>query len=315
MKAKWFDFFFVLRPTLFFPVWTFALAGYWTQSRYGINTFYAHGFFDIGSIDFTLWCSIFLFTLVMGSVYLINQIEDVESDRLNNKLYLIANGDISIRQAYWETALLLAVAVVLTALKRWDLAAIMIVAFVVLGWLYSCRPFALKNHPIGSIVINLSGGYIVFGFGWMIAGGFSPRIFFYATPYALGLLAVYFFTTIPDIPGDGRVKKITPAVKWGKNAAIHFGLGAEVLAIFFAFLSRDLVILLPTVAMLPFFIKTAVSKSVKDVLRTNKYAVLFLSLAICYKFYLYFALILIVFIFSKWYYKKRFDLVYPSFKT
>jgi 1,4-dihydroxy-2-naphthoate octaprenyltransferase len=163
--------------------------------------------------------------------------------------------------------------------------------------------------------MNLCGGYIVFSFGWIIGSRPGLDMIFYATPYGLGLLAVYFFTTLPDLEGDKGAHKITVAVRYDRFAVLLAGLITDILAVIAAFITRDWVILVPTVLSCPFFIKAVWSRRVSDVLQTNKFATLFLSLAICIKFPMYFPIILFVFLFSKWYYKKRFHIVYPSFRT
>jgi 4-hydroxybenzoate polyprenyltransferase len=311
--SRLFDYFFVLRPTLFFPVWTLVLAGHWAQTRFtGDQPF---TLLPIREANLFLIFATTLFTLLMGGVFLVNQIKDVESDRLNNKLYLIANGDISVRSAVIETALIISLPIALMSFIRLDLATIMTVSFIVLGWFYSCAPLHLKNHPIGGLIANFMGGYIVFFFGWMIDGRASFEMVFRATPYALGLVAVFFFTTIPDVSGDRAAHKVTVAVRYGIGPVLRAGLITDLLAIGAAIWTRDIVIAMSTVLALPFFVFAAGRKTVVQVLQTGKFATLFLSLFICIRFPLYFLLILIVYFTSKWYYKSRFELDYPSFRT
>jgi 4-hydroxybenzoate polyprenyltransferase len=311
--SRLFDYFFVLRPTLFFPVWTLVLAGHWAQARFvGGEPLML---LPIRAVNLFLIFATTLFTLVMGGVFLVNQIKDVESDRLNNKLYLIANGDISVRSAVIETAIITSLPIALMSFIRLDLAVIMVVSFIVLGWFYSCAPFHLKNRPIGGLIINAMGGYIVFFFGWMIGGQFSFEMVFRATPYALGLVAVFFFTTIPDVSGDRAAQKKTVAVRYGIESVLRAGLTTDLLAIGAAIWTRDIVIAVSTVLALPFFTFAARRKTVVKVLQTGKFATLFLSLFVSVRFPLYFLLILLVFYTSKWYYKSRFALDYPSFQT
>lgn len=308
---KYLDYFFVLRPTLFFPVWTMSLAGLWAQTRFTASSLHP-SWFAVGALEIKILFYEFLLTLLMGSVFLINQIEDVESDKLNNKLFLIANGDISISKAYLETIILAVLPVFFLLLTRFELGITLIIAYIVMGWLYSCRPFVFKNKPVGGIIPNVLGFYIVFSYGWMINGQPGMDMLYYATPYVLGLLGIYFLTTIPDIEGDRGANKITVAVKYGANNIIITGLIVNTLAIITAVIMRDLVIVIPTLLIFPFFVKTAITKSTADVLQTNKFAALFLSLVICYRFPYYLAILLVLYFFSKWYYKARFNINYPS---
>jgi 4-hydroxybenzoate polyprenyltransferase len=256
-----------------------------------------------------------LFTMLMGGIFVLNQIEDVESDRLNNKLYLIAQGHISATRAYAETGLLIGLPILTLVLVRRDLAVVACLAALIMGWLYSCSPFRLKDRPIGGLMANVAGGSIVFSFGWMITGRPDTQMLLHGIPYVLGLVAVYFFTTIPDMGGDRAANKITVAVRYGAAPVLMAGLVTDVLAIIASALMRDWVILCPTLLVLPFFINARVVGSVDSVLRTNKFATLFLSLIICIRFPAYLALITFVFFLSKWYYKVRFNINYPSFRT
>lgn len=312
---KIFDYFFVLRPTLFYPVWTVALAGYWAWLRLGNQPITSDFILRVGSYDATYIFILSLLTLVMGASFLINQIEDAETDRLNNKLYLIANDEISIKQAYVETFILVALPLMVLWWVRQDLLLVTTLAFIITGLLYSCKPFLMKNRPIGGLSANILGYYIIFSIGWMIKGQAHVDMLLYATPYVFGILAVYFFTTIPDIAGDKAVNKITVAVKYGSYPIIIAGMVSNIVAIFLSGLTKDPVIFISSLAVLPFFIHTAITKSVAAVLRTNKFATLVLSLVISYRFPGYLVLIIIVFFFTRWYYKVRFNIVYPSFKS
>jgi len=313
--VKKLDYFFVLRPTLFFPVWTISLSGYWAQQRFAGDPLVFAPMIELGAFDLTYMFIIGLFTMIMGGVFLLNQLADVETDRLNNKLYLVANGDVSKSQALIETSLLFIVPLLPLIKDRPDLVIIMVFALLVTGWFYSCRPLVLKDRPISGALANLLGGIIIFALGWKIKGFMSLDVVKYATPYVLGVLAVYFFTTIPDLKGDLASGKMTVAAKFGPRPAMWAGLVADVLAIGFAVWTRDWVVLLPTLAVLPFFIHAVHKNSVTEVLRTNKFATLFLSLIVCLRFPIYLVLITMLFFFSKWYYKKRFNIVYPSFRT
>lgn len=309
---KYLDYFFVLRPTLFFPVWTIALAGIWAQNSFGDSLEKISYSFSRNNWEFVLYLA--LYTLVMGGTFLLNQLEDIESDRLNNKLFLIADGEISIKSAVIETILISVIPVLLLVKMRPDLALMMVISFLVMGWMYSSKPVVLKNRPIGGIAANLAGGYIVFSFGWMIFGEPSAAMLAHATPYVLGMQAVYFFTTIPDRTGDAKAGKVTVAVKYPLAFVLWGGVLLDLAAILTGLIVMDWVVLIPTVLILPFFVYSALKKSPAEVLRTNKFAALFLSLVICIRFPYYLLLITFLFFFSRWYYKIRFNMNYPSFR-
>lgn len=308
-----FDYFFVLRPTLFFPVWTIALAGLWSQNRFGETVQQLS--YSLNETGLYIVAYLFLYTLLMGGTFLLNQLEDVETDRLNHKLFLIADGEINKKNALIETILISIVPILVFFFFRIDLAIVLIVSFLVMGWMYSSKPFVLKNKPIGGIAANLLGGYIVFSFGWMIFGQFSAKMLLHATPYVLGMLAVYFLTTLPDREGDKQADKITIAVKYDVKFVLYGAVLLDLFAIIVGMFLRDWVVLFPTVLILPFFINSAIKKTDAEVLRTNKIAALFLSLTICVRFPFYLLIITGLFFFSRWYYKARFNMNYPSFSN
>ncbi len=313
MVLKKLDYFFVLRPTLFFPVWTVSLAGYWAQERFGTLCKNSSQVVAVGS-DVNLLFVLLILTLMMAGIFLLNQLYDVETDRINNKLYLIASGAISKKAAYWEMGILMLTPLFLLIPARYDLVVIMLLIYFVTGYLYNCYPFQLKNRPFGGIFANLVGGFLIFAVGWCVKGRLSINLVFHALPYLIGFLAVYFYTTIPDIDGDLKVSKNTVAVKYGVKPVLLLGNMSILVAIIMAIFAQDIIVLLPTALVLPFFLISLKSKNINRVLETNKYATLFLSLMICYRFPLYLVIIIIIYFFSKWYYKKRFHVDYPSLK-
>jgi 4-hydroxybenzoate polyprenyltransferase len=302
---KLFDYFFVLRPTLFFPVWTVALAGFLRAESL------AHR--PVGGLHLML-CLLAL-TAVMGASYLLNQIADVVSDRLNNKLYLIANGDLSSTAAWSETALLALLPTGLCAIWRADLAILLALVFLVTGVAYSMWPFLLKDRPVAGLATNLLGTLLIFSYGWCLHSRLQPAMFTAAIPYLLGVLAVYLYTTIPDMEGDRAAGKKTVAVVFGSRRIIIAGLVSDSAAILAALLCRDPMVVLAASLSLYYFIRTVRHEAVSEVLRTVKMAMLFLSLAVVYYFPVYLAIVAFIFFFSKWYYRRRFNISYPSLRT
>jgi len=149
--------------------------------------------------------------------------------------------------------------------------------------------------------------------GWLSAGTSTYLFVLHALPYGVGLVAVFLLTTLPDIPGDKESGKITFGVRYGQKLTTYWAVVFELAAVLFAFYLKDYIILIPALAALPLFLIAAIRQRMEDVLRTIKFTVLFASLAVCVKYPVYFLVILINFYFSKWYYRKRFDLEYPKF--
>lgn len=309
------DFLFVLRPTLLIAVWTVALAGLWSHERLLTGAAWYLPAWPLAGLAVPAALELFLFTLLMGAAFLLNQLSDIESDRLNNKLFLIASGAIAPRQAWTEIVLLLTVALAGLMLLDPRLAAVAAAAWLVTGWLYSSAPFRCKDRPWAGLVSNLAGSLLIYIFGWMMAGPAAPEMALHALPYVLGIGAVYCLTTIPDLPGDAGSGKITLAVRWGEAAMRRAALGFDSAALLTACWLGDGVAALATLAIWPFFWRALRQGGAAADLRTNKYATLFLSLLICWRLPAYLLLLAVVFYLGKWYYAARFQMDYPSLRS
>lgn len=112
---------------------------------------------DFGAGLRTLACFL-IFCLVSGAVYLINDIRDVERDRLHplKKRRSIASGELSARVAGWSAATFIA----LGLLGSWALTSrftLIIAVYVALNLLYS---FFLKHEVIIDLLL-IAIGYLL----------------------------------------------------------------------------------------------------------------------------------------------------------
>ena len=307
---KYLDYIFVLRPTLLFPVWTVFLAGYHANSLFDSKN-HLPGSATV-SMNNPLTGAVLL-TLLMGAVFIFNQVADIPSDQKNQKLFFLANGIIKKSAAVFEGILLSILSLGAAFLLDYKLGLIFIAVFIFTGIIYNFQPFVWKDKPLLGIVVNFCGGWAVAASGWIAGGTSSWAFFIYAIPYAVGLVAVYLLTTLPDIAGDEATGKITFGVKYGKKSTTYLAMVFELLTVVLSYLLKDYMLFLPALVALPLFLIAAVSQGIEDVFKAIKFTVLFASLAVCLKYPLYFLVILATFYFSKWYYRKRFDLEYPKF--
>jgi len=213
------DGFFLMRPVVLIPVWGFSLFGY----------FNGHG---SRTIDPTVLAWIMIFSLSVGCVYILNQIADVEVDKINSGLPLLASGIVSRPVAYLFAifAGVAATAVPLGAGRPF--IALFSIAGIALGALYSFRPVYFSGRPFGDFLANAAGfGIIAFGTGWHLAGNkiCDPAFLFAALPYFLLMCAGAISSTIPDVKGDRRCGKRTTAVVLGEKKA-HYLATVFVLA-------------------------------------------------------------------------------------
>ena len=309
--VKVFDYVFVLRPTLFFPVWTVYAAGYFAYHRFapvGMN----------GATRGMAWDSIALLgclTLLMGSAYILNQICDRETDARNHKLFLIAQQHVSLPVAWGEMIALAALGLCAAYWHSAEMAALFAVIFLFTGIFYSVAPFQWKDHPFLGLLANAGGAVLIFTAGWWSVETETVRALRHALPYALAVAAVYLYTTLLDVEGDAETNKRTFGVKYGWRATIFAGAALEWLAAMAAVWVEDPVILYPALIAAPFFLRATLKQRRGDVARAIKLPILFLALAICWKVWQYVLVLAFVFFFSKWYYLRRFGLKYPSLRA
>ena len=205
-KFNLFDYFFVLRPLILIPVWNFLLIG---------------SYLSRGKGDFSpeIILGLIIYTFVMGGVYILNQITDRETDRVNKKLFLISEGYIPLKYAYIEMILFWVIGVILS-LKFGLTFFLFIVLSLILGIFYSLSPVKLKGKPILDTLSNGVGyGMINFGVGWLLLRSFEWTMFYLFFPYFLSICAVFINTTIIDMEGDRKAKDFTTALFLGQNIA------------------------------------------------------------------------------------------------
>lgn len=298
---------FLSRPILFFPVWTFYLAGYWGSRQLGetssVDTSPAGLFGFMASLSF-----------VMASVYILNQIQDIETDRANHKLFILSDGLVSPREAGWEAGLLALLGISAGFLIHFYLGLGLVFLFLLAGWFYNFFPFRWKDRPLLGLFTNGLGGMMIYLFGWKVGGG-SEWIPLRAVAYALAGVAVFLNTTLPDRTGDEKTGKITFVVRYGIDVTARWAFITVTASVVLACLTRDWLLFIPSAAAIPFFVFALVKHTEKEVVRATKYSILGLVIAVCVVFPWYLLLILVVIFLTKWYYKRRFHFDYPSLKS
>ncbi|NLL15304.1 MAG: UbiA family prenyltransferase [Fibrobacter sp.] len=317
------DYLFLLRIPLLAPVWTILILGWISGNQY------AHfgGSFigdNTGNSAINLWTILIGFSLIVASIYVVNQIVDIESDRINHKLFLLPNGIISVRTA-WICAFLCAIIGIVTSFFYDGVILFLFIAGLLLGYLYNLPPFQLKNCAWGGVLANSLGhGMITFLVGWyaskigttidtqvMVKGLLS------SVAPALANGAVFLATTIPDADGDQLTGKKTFCVKYGEKVtavtAALFCFGA--LGFSFFIENNFWVMAVPTIISLLFFVSFAIFPKRDLAFKTFKWPVFLLSFSVALFVPEYGFLILATFAGSRAYYQIRFGIEYPTFKS
>jgi len=177
-----------------------------------------------------------LATLVAGltvniAIVGVNQITDVEIDRVNKPFLPIAAGELSPAAAKVIVAVCTVVPLALALTQGvWETAAV--TAALAIGAVYSLPPFRLKRYPVAaslcisgvrSIVVNL-------GVYWHFAGQIDPPVIalcLFVLPFSL---AIAILKDVPDIEGDRRYSIRTFTVRLGPERVFRAGLAALLIA-------------------------------------------------------------------------------------
>lgn len=294
------DYVFLARPILLVPVWAFFLLGY---LRAGGQRFYFNKAFLL---------TIIAYTTLMAILYILNQIADRNSDIINQKHLLIAEGNIPLKNAYMEIILLAIITLVLCTKLPFLVVIIMLVSFV-LGILYSFNPFKLKAVAFADILINGIGyGFLNYCLGWLTKRQFSSDVIIFSLPYVFAVSAIFVNTTVLDIDGDKKCGYKTTGVVLGKINSARLALLLIIACIVFAMLNRDFICLIPALISLPLFFLAGLKGNehyIKLSIRIGG-PLLILIVGIIFPYFLISSLL--IFVFLRIYYKKRFGITYPN---
>jgi homogentisate phytyltransferase / homogentisate geranylgeranyltransferase len=181
----------------------------------------------VGDLLATLVAALAVNIAIVG----VNQITDVEIDRINKPWLPIAAGDLSLTGA--RTIVIVCTALPLAmAITQGAFETVAVAAGLAVGALYSLPPFRLKRFPVAaslcitgvrSLVVNL-------GVYWHFAGDISPPVWalcLFVLPFSF---AIAVLKDVPDIEGDRRYSIRTFTVRLGGRRVLNIGLAALALA-------------------------------------------------------------------------------------
>ena len=181
----------------------------------------------VGDLALTLLAGLCVNVYIVG----INQLEDVEIDRVNKPYLPIAAGDMTREQGRVLVAAAGIVPVAL-ALTQGPLELAAVLAGLAVGTAYSVPPLRLKRFPalaslsisgVRSVVVNLG---VFAHFGTPIPAPVWALTLF-VVPFAF---AIAILKDVPDIEGDRRFRVMTLSVRMGARRVFEIGLAALVAA-------------------------------------------------------------------------------------
>ena len=163
---------------------------------------------------------------ICGNIYIVglNQLEDIDIDRINKPHLPLAAGEFSITEGRSIVAITGILALIVASFQDiWLLATV--VTSLLMGTAYSLPPIRLKRFPfwasfciftVRGVVINL-GIFLHFNRGWpVIHEVFALTIFVLVFTFAIAI-----FKDIPDIEGDRQYNITTLTVRLGKQSVFN----------------------------------------------------------------------------------------------
>lgn len=308
---KIFDYIFFLRPMLILPILTIVVLGMRSaQLHEGASPIISSGL-PVNLVDILL--CLLATILISGAVYIFNQIHDIESDRINGKLHFLPDKIISISSAYVMTILLSAISLVLAFISSVSMGLIFIIILLV-GFMYSHPRTNHKAQAGKALWANIFGcGALPFLIGWVFVNeSLSLEGVIKSIPYMMAVAAVYFNTILLDNIGDALTNKKTYAVIWTTKRCQTSAIIRISLAVVCGLMAGDFVVFIASLAVLPLFVIARVKQDIAFSTKASMLSILILSVFAVIYLPLY-ALIFIVAVAStRLFYKKRFNVSYPS---
>ncbi len=295
------DYIFFGRPMLLLPVWTV----YFHASAQLFNT-------NRLSVTFSIADAVYLvsLSLVFMGTYIINQIFDIESDRINNKLFFLPRKIISLHSAWVYYVILSSIGIGLAALFN-IYAGIAASLVGILGLLYSVPGVCLKDRPVLGLLANaVAYGLLVPGIhGILTVIGESV---FVVLPYFFAIATGYILTTIPDREGDRHAEKKTVAVILGYRPSLLLAGLTSLLTVLTAIFAENYDMIAISGITIMLIVWLYYRPHERLLLFACKFPILLLTLAGCLYFPPYLIFLLLTTFITRVYYKNRFGITYPN---
>ena len=167
----------------------------------------------------------------------LNQLEDVEIDRINKPHLPVASGELSASRARLIVAGCAVLPLVLALTQGW-IETVAVAAALAIGAAYSSPPLRLKRYPalaaasisiVRALVVNL-GVYLHFA-GSFGGGTEVAEAVWALTAFVLPFsFAIAVLKDVPDAEGDRRYRILTFTVRLGAKTAFAMGMAALTVA-------------------------------------------------------------------------------------
>jgi homogentisate phytyltransferase/homogentisate geranylgeranyltransferase len=185
--------------------------------------------------NLTLYIPLLIIALIIGitcNLFIvgINQIADVNIDRINKPYLPIAAGDLKSQSAKIIVFVSLFISLGLALYISIYLFAIILLSALI-GWAYSMPPFHLKRHhllaalaitTVRGVLINL-GGFLVFNYIVNKSLGIPENVKILTLFIIAFSIAISWFKDLPDVEGDSKYNIRTLAILYSSKVALIAG--------------------------------------------------------------------------------------------
>lgn len=253
-------------------------------------------------------------TAILATAYLLNQIFDRETDRLNNKVFFLSRGLFTVKNlvfmalAYFLMASMLFHQV--TAPQKLPL-----VMALLLSLTYSLPPARLCSRPAFDLLANAAGfGGIAFITGFTVYNPSSGEAIVLSLPYVFLTGGTFLFTTIMDLEGDRKTGKLTTGIAIGERNSERLACALIVAGLAIALATRNgmAVILVGLAAGVCIYLLVRRPRGMHPLfVQAASLAVIVGATA---AWPLYAAVIVPLVLLSRFYFQRRFGISYPGLR-
>ena len=306
------DFFMLLRPTLFFSVWVMICIGMYIASILNNNP-------QMNVINYSMHTTaLFLgVSFVCGSTFILNQIADIESDKINKKIFLL-NEIIAPEKALSISKIVNALGFFIVLFIDWLIVFPLLFIFIIWGITYNNKQFNWKGSPWLGLFSNLMCGYLLILCGMIFnRSNIEFHILLvnsikYIIPFIFAYASIVLLANIPDRYGDEVIDKKTLTVILGDKTTVALATFLCVLSFLVGIYIREPLSSTASLTSIPFFLFALFRGKRKDVIRAIRYPIFLLNFYVLTIYPLLIFPILIFYYVSKYYYWHRFSIHYPT---
>lgn len=196
--------------------------------------------------DYTDWyVDIFCLTLLAclgANIYIVglNQITDVEIDRINKPFLPLASGAYSMRTAYWIIGISVLISLIIAVvLGRYLLLTVLL--SLALGTAYSLPPLRLKRFhfwaafciiAVRGVIVNLLL-FLHFHYTINAASNIPAVVWMLTASIFIYSIAIAWFKDVPDMEGDRRFQIRTLSLQLGARNVLR--ISNTLLSLLFVF--------------------------------------------------------------------------------